>query len=333
MANPIVIPASSALPNGVKFATFRQETARILRNTSIHLPWNIKAGLLSSFSWRLKLSGYNKGFRAKVIGEGITGYFNTIRRNLSAGYTVNRPREIISKTSRKGRKNTEWFKTGKTPYDSVLFVPATQDSSLAKTLKQHEEMNNQGRSSRIRIVEVAGKSIKKVLAPNYPWPTSKCSDPQCFPCSSSVGPPKISCRVPGILYRIICSLCDGTNDQAVYHGESGHNAYTRGGEHLKEYRAGLTTNCMSIHSRVHHPEADRTEIHYRMEVLKVHRRPLDRQIGEALSIANSTAGIKMNKLGLSWAKLSQGWGCRLASWGLFGLRPDWAILKSISGIY
>ena len=131
----------------------------------------------------------------------------------------------------------------------------------------------------------------------------------------------------------MCSLCDGTNDQAVYHGESGHNAYTRGGEHLKEYRAGLTTNCMSIHSRVHHPEADRTEIHYRMEVLKVHRRPLDRQIGEALSIANSSAGIKMNKLGLSWAKLSQGWGCRLASWGLFGLRPDWAILKSISGIY
>ena len=97
----------------------------------------------------------------KVIGERITGYFNMIRRNLSA-------REIISKTSTKGRKNREWFRTSKTPYNSVLFVPAARDSSLAKILKQHEEMNNHGRSSRIRIVEVAGKSIKKILAHNYP---------------------------------------------------------------------------------------------------------------------------------------------------------------------
>ena len=73
---------------------------------------------------------------------------------------------------------------------------------------------------------------------------------RCFPCPSSVGPPKISCRVFGILYHIVCNICDGKNDQVVYHNESGHNAYTRGGSHLKKY-------CMSIHSRVHHPEAEK----------------------------------------------------------------------------
>ena len=121
-----------------------------------------------------------------------------------AGHPINRPKEIISKTSRKGRKNVEWFRTNSTPYDTVLFVPATQGSVLAKTLKQHEERNNQGRSTRIRIVETAGRSVKQVLAPNYPWPTLKCNDLECFPCSSSNRPPKISCRVPGIVYRIVC---------------------------------------------------------------------------------------------------------------------------------
>ena len=200
------IPSESALSKGVKFATHRQEVMRILRNTSIHLPWNVKSGLLSEFSWRLKISGYNRGFRAKVIGEGITGYLNTIRRNLLAGHPINRPKEIISKTSWKGRNNVEWFKTDKTPYDTVHFIPATQGSVLAKTLKQHEERNNQGRSTRIRIVETAGRSVKQVLALNYPWPNVNCNDLECFPCSSSTRPPKISCRVPCIVYRIVIWL-------------------------------------------------------------------------------------------------------------------------------
>ena len=38
MSNPVAIPADSAVPNGVKFATYRQEVMRISRNTSLHLP-------------------------------------------------------------------------------------------------------------------------------------------------------------------------------------------------------------------------------------------------------------------------------------------------------
>ena len=74
MANPVVIPASSAVSKSTKFSTFRQEVGRILRNTSMHLPWSLKAELLSHFSWRLKLSGYSKGFRSKIISEGLAGY-------------------------------------------------------------------------------------------------------------------------------------------------------------------------------------------------------------------------------------------------------------------
>ena len=299
MANPIVIPANSAIPDGVKFSTYRQEAGRILRNTSLHLPWSVKANLLSSFSWRLKQSGYNPSFRAKVIGEGITGYLNTIRRNLSAGHSVNRPREIISEVRIRKKDSRGWFKRGKTEFDSVLFIPATPNSSLANILRAHEVDNNQGRLKRIKIVKSAGKSIKSVLSPNYPWRTLKCGVQECFSCSTSSIPSKISCRTPGILYKIVYDACDKVGKDASYFGESGHNAYTRGKKHLSQYAANESSHCMAIHSRVHHPDEDRSTVKYRMEILKSIRRPLDRQITEAMYISKSSADVLLNS-GSEW---------------------------------
>ena len=62
MSNPVSIPAESALANGVKLATHRQEVLRILRNTSVDTPWFVKANHLTDFSWRMKVSGYGECF-------------------------------------------------------------------------------------------------------------------------------------------------------------------------------------------------------------------------------------------------------------------------------
>ena len=56
---------------------------------------------------------------------------------------------------------------------------------------------------------------------------------------------------------------------------------------------------MSIHSRVHHSGVDKRMVHYRMEVLRKYKSPLDRQIGEALFIARSSANVRMNS-GAEW---------------------------------
>ena len=45
MANPTSKPSDSALSNNVKFATYRQEVLRVLKNNAIHLPWSWKASL------------------------------------------------------------------------------------------------------------------------------------------------------------------------------------------------------------------------------------------------------------------------------------------------
>ena len=96
MANPISIPSDSALSNNVKFATYRQEVVRILKNTVIHLPWSLKASLFTDLSYRMKVAGYNEGFRARIISEGINGYMKKMKRHIEDGIPLNRPKEMIA---------------------------------------------------------------------------------------------------------------------------------------------------------------------------------------------------------------------------------------------
>ena len=176
----------------------------------MHLPWSHKASLLTEFSWRLKVSGYSQGFKSKIISEGITGYVNTLIKRVKEDIPFNRSRELIRSQSKKRRVTSRnWFNSGDSTSSSVLYEPATPNSTLAKMLQKHEMDNNQGRNFRVKIVEKAGRSLKSILAPNYPWSFSKCEDIDCFPCSSSTGKIKVHCRTPGVVYNIICNLCHG----------------------------------------------------------------------------------------------------------------------------
>ena len=104
----------------------------------------------SSFSWRLKVSGYSEGFRSKVIAEGIAGYFNTLRRRLKDNFPLNRAMNVIRTQSKKRTKSqNNWFNSGEPLYNSVLFVLATPHTALAKILQKHEAENNQSRKSRV----------------------------------------------------------------------------------------------------------------------------------------------------------------------------------------
>ena len=299
MANPVTIPSSSALSNSVKFNTYREETKRILRNTSLHLPWSHKADLLSELSFRMKISGYGGAFRSKAISEGLRGHMKKVVSSFRDGTPLNRTGEMI-RTAKLRSKRTEsnWFRNGggSERYSSVLFVPATENSVLAKTLREHEQQNLQGRTSRIKIVEKSGKSVRQILSRSYPWPTKKCEDLECFPCSSS-SKVSFSCRIPGAGYNIFCTECEKLGVPYVYYGETGQNLFTRGSQHRDEFRRRLSTNCMVIHNERCHPEAS-SSFHFRMEGTALFSSAMDRQIDESLRIKNSTAMV-MNS-GSEW---------------------------------
>ena len=100
-----------------------------------------------------------------------------------------------------------------------------------------EEMNVQGRSNRIKIVEVPGKTVRNVLVRNYPWQVSSCHSKDCFQCSTEDNP-QVSCRKPGISYTITCTECAESGSKAVYHGESSKCGYGRGKCTLKSLTPG-----------------------------------------------------------------------------------------------
>ena len=294
MSNPISIPALSALPNGVKFSTHRQEVLRVLRNTSLDTPWVVKAGLLSDLSWRMKLSGYGESFRAQVLSGGVTGYLKKVQLCNNKNIPFNRPKEEIVK-NRKNKNVTAWFqsKNKQESFSSVLFVPFTPGSELAKRIRYLEEANHQGRDSRIKVVELGGKTLVNTLSNNYPWKPDACNDGECFPCSTNTRGRFVSCRKPGMAYRIFCTICPSS----VYEGETSLCLYERGKKHLSEYSSSLQSNCMVIHNKKFHPES--TCLNFRMEGLRQIHRPIDRQIDEAIRIKNSTATVVMNS-GAEW---------------------------------
>ena len=125
MSNPVSIPAESALPNGTKFDTYRQEVMRILRNTSVDLPWSVKAGHLTDLSWRMKLCGYKEGFRSQVLAGGIRGYLKRMLLCSMNNTPFNRSKAEILK-SKKEKQKSCWFR-GRDQDQSIksaLFVPA-----------------------------------------------------------------------------------------------------------------------------------------------------------------------------------------------------------------
>ena len=187
MANDVAIPSNSAISSSVKFHTYREETKRVLRNTSRHLPWSHKANLLTELSYRMKRSGYSASFRSKIISEGLRGHMKKVVSTHKQGMPFNRSGDVIRKSkSHRCKTSNNWFRNsgGSVQFDTVLFVPATSGSKLATILKNHEAQNVQGRRSRIKVVERSGKCVKDLLSKSYPWPTDRCSDTGCFPCST-----------------------------------------------------------------------------------------------------------------------------------------------------
>ena len=146
-------------------------------------------------------------------------------------------------------------------------------------------------------MERAGRSLVNSLSSNYPWATGACTDEKCFPCSTNNSGKFISCRRPGMSYRIVCTICSS----AVYEGETSKCLYVRGKKHLEELASSNQSNAMVIHNKQFHPQS--LELNFRMVGLKHFSRPLDRQIDEAIRIKNSPAEIIMNS-GAEWRQVA-----------------------------
>ena len=297
IANPVTIPAESAVPKGMKIATYRQEVLRVLSNTSHTLPWVRKAELLSDMAMRMKVSGYGTGFIVIVLNGGIRAYLKVLADHQQSGRPLHRPKDWEGRVCRKKTRDT-WYQNegGNSLYSSVVFVPSTPGSRLAKQLQRQEEENNQGRLHRIKIVEKTGVTIRNLLAKNYPWGVENCGQTDCFQCSTCPDP-RFSCRRPGIGYTLTCLMCASMGVTAIYEGESSKSAYAIGRKHIEELGSAVRTNGMVIHNSIHHQLL--TENNFMMRVIRTFSSPLERQIDESIRIKDSEADFILNS-GAEW---------------------------------
>ena len=139
MANPVTVPANSAISQGVKLATYRQEVVRVLSNTSYSLPWARKAELLSDMAWRIQKAGYGIGFIVTVLNGGIRAHLKCLSNQQMKGIPLHRPKDWEGR--RVTRRKDNWYQPANDvkKYSSVVFVPATPGSALTNILQQQEE--------------------------------------------------------------------------------------------------------------------------------------------------------------------------------------------------
>ena len=91
-------------------------------------------------------------------------------------------------------------------------------------------------------------------------------------------------------------MCKQANISASYIGESGNSAYPRCLKHLEAVRKDDPSNsALGMHLREYHPAQVGHEEAFKLKILKTFKKPVERQITEAVLINNNKADIVMNR--------------------------------------
>lgn len=301
MKNQFVIMKNSAFEDSKKRIVNTQEVIRRQRNCHPDLPKKEVAEILTKFSQKMKDSGYDEKFRYEVIDAGVKGYKEQVKKDKDGIRPMFRPRNYM-KDERKEKKEQDkkdWYKKG--GHTSVVEVEYTENSELAKRYREATKK----KKVPWKVVEKSGYSLQNILVKSNPFKRENCGRQKCFPCKKPKGG---DCTKIGAGYKIVCEECEDM--VARYDGESGRNAYTRGIEHVDNYKNGKTTdfqknavdneenrrkekeNPMWKHAREFHQ--DRKDVDFTMTVTGIFgRNNLKRQVNEHVRIAGNR-GRTMN---------------------------------------
>ena len=285
----MVILASSALSKGSKRTILTQECLRIMRNTKIELGEQVRNQYLNKFMIKLKNSGYNQKFRIEILNSSIKAFEKMVEEDRKGTKPLFRDSKwkFEERLVAKQQKKRNWFrKDGDSKYKSVLFVPPTPGSKLAKELQVREEELNKFNGERIKIVETGGLKIEELLTQKNPFKKDKCDETQCPLCQDENGSKKtkIICNTNNVGYRWTCEMCKSKEINRVYEGETSRSARLRGKEHLAGFKNKKESNMLYKHKILEHPEEE--NISFKMEITGLFKDALTRQANEAVRIKN-----------------------------------------------
>lgn len=117
---------------------------------------------------------------------------------------------------------------------SVLQVPKTPGGHLARKLRKREEQLRAVSTTKVKIVEKVGNTLRAVLVKSDPWGGERCQDAGCHPCKAAEDP-KISCRRRSLTYVNKCKLCKTQGLNTLYLGESSNSLKERMIQHTDDF--------------------------------------------------------------------------------------------------
>ena len=146
----------------------------------------------------------------------------------------------------------------------------------------------------ITVQKRGGRRLGSVLGVTVPGRSQResCSRASCFFCSTgSVG----VCRKTGVGYNIQCVVCENSNIESKYAGETGRNLFTRGNEYVKEVEKKIADKPLWKHILEKHGGIMEVPMfsHFTMKAVQFFRQPQRRKAHEGVRIVHLDHATRM----------------------------------------
>ena len=232
MCNNFTMMANSAVSEKTKRTSLTNEALRRLLCCSPNLEEPLRINVMEDYARMLKRSGYSERFRHEVISDSLRGYQKLLLGEREGGRPVDRSKRYqqLERRRRKQEKGERWYRRearGTRIREGIFIIPPTPHSVMAKEFKKICQEELRGTNISMGVTERGGRRLGQELGCTLPGRSSRepCGRGKCFPCNTgSEG----MCRRTGVGYQIDCVLCENSNIQSQYAGETGKNLYMRG---------------------------------------------------------------------------------------------------------
>ena len=180
-------------------------------------------------------------------------------------------------------KNRRFSRPNMAP-SSVMFVPNSHKGILIKRLEQLEPKLVRMCGYRVRLVEAAGTPLSRLFS--FDMSSGKCHRVDCYVCLTHTVNGSSRCKRKSVLYSSICQVCkEQGSDHGCYIGETGRSLHERAIEHVGDALDCKEGSHIFKHWAVAHQYL-LTCPRFSFKVIKTHKSAMDRQIHEAIKIAD-----------------------------------------------
>ena len=162
-----------------------------------------------------------------------------------------------------------------------LEVPRTNGGKLEKEIRAREMSLRSVYSTKVKILERIGTSLKQLLGNPDRWSGAQCNLTDCLPCKNE--DQRVSCRTRNITYKTSCTICKDEGRITQYIGESSNS--------LKYYWNPEAKSHMRRHLNEDHQGGSGDIFQdFSCKVIAKHKTAITRQLSEAWLIKSHMGG-------------------------------------------